>query len=203
MDQQNKVFAEKAEACLEQMQNINFESRSAILGGRVESDGLLISFYNEPYRVSAQGVTDSSGDFANSAISVLLMTYIINCPREIPPAGDWVAFREIEKSGPLGGHFTENINKIIETSFAGKAENLETAALSIGGTPFDEGSSFDVSMRFPALPRIPFLLRFNDREDQFPAQCSLLFRQSAGAFLDLKALGVAGTFLTGKLIQHI
>ncbi len=203
MDPRDTVFAEKAEALLEQMQQINFENGNAIPGGRVEPGGLVIPFYNEPYRVSSNGVTDPSGRFANPAVSVLLMSYVINHPRQIPPEGDWIGYREFEGSGPLAGHFSENINKIIETSFAGKADLLEAAALSIGGLPFEEGASFDVSMQFWALPRIPILLRFNDRENPFPAQCSLLFRQSAISFLDLKAMGVAGTFLTGKLIQYI
>lgn len=99
--------------------------------------------------------------------------------------------------------FAENTHKTIESTFAGRTEDLRSAAIAGGGIVSPETTSFDISVRFQALPRIPVLLNFNERDDLFPAQCSLLFRQSAESYLDLKSLGVVGTYLTGKLIRHL
>jgi hypothetical protein len=50
------------------------------------------------------------------------------------------------------------------------------------------------------LPRVPIQLSFNDQDEAFPAQCTLLFRKSSEAYLTLKSMAVAGTWLAGKLV---
>jgi hypothetical protein len=56
-------------------------------------------------------------------------------------------------------------------------------------------------MKFQALPGVPQYLRFNDRDDDFPAQSHLLFQRSAQSYLNLKSLFVIGTFMAGSLIK--
>ena len=51
-----------------------------------------------------------------------------------------------------------------------------------------------------ALPRVSVRIRFNDRDEDFPAQCSLLFRKSAETYLTLKSMAVVGTWLAGNLV---
>ena len=46
------------------------------------------------------------------------------------------------------------------------------------------------------------LLTTVSREDN-PAQYSILFRQSAKIFLDLRSIGIAGTFRTGNIIKRL
>jgi len=200
MDKQNEIFEEAAKQCITQLKNIDFLKNSERLGAEVKGNSLVIPLYGQFYNVSVEGVKVQDGKAANPAVSVLLLRYVLNCPDEIPPEGEWVTYREFEGAGVLSGHFTENTNKIIETSFSGKTDRLHHSAIHMGGIPFDDGSSFDVAIEFESLPRIPILLRFNDLDGPFPAQCSILFRKSAECFLDLKSLEVVGTLLAGKLI---
>jgi hypothetical protein len=200
MDKQNEIFEETAKKYIDQLKVIDFLKNSKLLGAQIKGNILVIPLYGEFYRISIEGVKTQDGKNTNPAVSVLLLKYVLNCPDKIPPQGEWVTYREFEGAGILSGHFTENTNKIIETSFSGNADRLHHLALHMGGILFDDGSSFDVAIEFEALPRIPILLRFNDTDEPFPAQCSILFRKSADQFLDLKSLEVAGTLLAGKLI---
>jgi uncharacterized protein DUF3786 len=109
-------------------------------------------------------------------------------------------YREFKDAGPLTSYFTTNTHKIIETAFAGDIPALRKASESLGGVPYDDGSSHDISIKFYFLPKIPVLLRFNDRDPEFPAQCVILFRQSAEQYLDMECLSIGGTFLSGILI---
>jgi len=43
---------------------------------------------------------------------------------------------------------------------------------------------YDISAMFKALPRLPILFLFNDKDDQFPAQTSILYERRAASFLD-------------------
>jgi hypothetical protein len=198
----NEFFQDRAEEYFLQLRKSDFLNKSYLPGIVHYGNELVVPFFGKPFCISGDCVKEPSGKNANQAISALLLAYILNCPATSPREGDWVTYREFKGAGPLTGYFTENTNKIIETSFSGKVKVLKDAALRVGGTGNDGDESYDISMQFTVLPGIPLLLRFNDAESLFPAQCSILFRQSAEKFLDVKTLGVAGTLLVGTILSH-
>jgi len=202
MRKKSAVFEKTYNDYLAQIAGIDFPSRADMLGAELSGDALIIPFYGEPYQVTANGVVKVSGDRANFAVSVVLCQYILRCPEATPESGGWVTYREFKDTGPLEGYFTANTNKIIETTFAGDLAALHNASKRLGGAEFDDGSSYDLSITFDLLPKIPVLLRFNDRDDEFPAQCSVLFRQSAESYIDMESLAIGGTFLAGVLINR-
>lgn len=112
-----------------------------------------------------------------------------------------VTLREFSDSGPLFSRFTANINKIIETTFSDQVDNLLNQCRKLSGTIIDN-ASYDLSMRFKALSRIPIILNFNDKDDMMPANAVFLFHDNAHNYLDLKGLGTLLTYLTGQLIQQ-
>ena len=47
-------------------------------------------------------------------------------------------------------------------------------------------------MRLPALPKIPILQFFNGADEDFPARCTMLFKQRAEKYLDMECLAITG-----------
>jgi hypothetical protein len=47
-------------------------------------------------------------------------------------------------------------------------------------------------MQFDALPKVPLLLLFNDQDDEFPAQCGVLFEKRTEKFIDMECLAMVG-----------
>jgi hypothetical protein len=181
---------------------IDFPAIKTLLDVNIQDNELLIPFYGIPHRISRSGVKDMAGNEINPALGVVLCQYVLHCPQKIP-AGDeeLVTFREFEASGPLSGFFVENTQKLIAGTFAGNTSALESRCKQLKGTMHaDDNTSYDLSVEFNALPRIPVFLRFNDRDKEFPSQCAILFRRSAEQFLDLQSLCICGTFLAGSLI---
>ena len=197
----SKVFEETYHKYLSQISHIDLLPRAEILGAEHTENTLIIPFYEKPFRISIDGVFDETGKRANFAISVVLFQYVFSCPAEIPIAGDWVSYREFKDAGPLANYFTSNTNKIIQTTFAGNPEALQYACKRLGGRVLDDDPSWDLSLSFNMLPRIPIHLRFNDKDDEFPAQCSILFRQSAESYIDMESLAIGGTYLIGMLTK--
>ena len=78
---------------------------------------------------------------------------------------------------------------------------FETACRSLGAKSVKDDSAYDLVMTFDALPKVPLSLRFNDREEDLPAQSVMLFQKSAEVCLDLRAMVILGTYLTGNLIK--
>lgn len=194
-----EVFEVTYHKYLEQIAEIDLVSRAGTLGAQMIDQALEIPFYGKSHTVSKVGVVDAAGKKATFAVSVLLCCYVLQCPEIEPDPGEWVTYREFKNAGPLVGYFTTNTNKIIETTFAGRLDALKSACLRMGGTLIVV-PEFDVAVMFEMLPRIPMFFRFNDRDDLFPAQASILFRQSAEKYLDMECLAVGGTYLTGLLI---
>ena len=195
-----EIFETTYRRYLEQIADIDLIAKSGTLGAEVSDDALLIPFYGKPHRVSKAGVVDAAGQKATFAVSVLLCCYVLQCPEKEPEPGEWVTYREFKDAGPLVSYFTTNTNKIIETTFAGRIDVLKSACRRMGGRILEE-PAFDTAVMLEMLPRIPVFFRFNDQDDMFPAQSSILFRQSAEKHLDMECLAIGGTYLTGLLIR--
>ncbi len=54
-------------------------------------------------------------------------------------------------------------------------------------------------MQFNALPKLPMVLLFNDRDEEFPAQAKILFEQRAEVYLDAECLAILGNLLFQRL----
>ena len=199
MPEKSAVFETTYGRYLEQLAAIDYLDRADRLGVEVADRELVIPLYGTPYVLSREGVRSLDGQPVNFAIRVVLCCYVLQCPPRVPPPGNWMTYREFRNAGPLVGYFTANTQKIIETSFAGCTPSLEKACRRLGARSFEDDAVYDLSMTFDFLPRIPVLLRFNDRDSEFPAQCAILFPQSAEAFLDMECMAIGGTLLAGTL----
>ena len=195
------VFEETYNKYLSQISDIDLMPRAVRLGADIEGDALIIPYYEKPFRISTDGVVDGAGKRVGFATSVVLFQYVFRCPAEIPLAGDWMPYREFKDAGPLAGYFISNTNKIIGTTFAGNPEALQQACIRFGGQLLNDDPAWDLSVAFDMLPRIPIRLRFNDKDDEFPAQCSILFRKSAESYIDMESLAIGATYLTGMLTK--
>jgi len=125
---------------------------------------------------------------------------VLSCPEEVVAISkEWCTYREFRDGAPLVSYFTTNTNKTIETQFGGRIELLKERCSELGGR-FEANESYDLSVTFFCLPRIPVMLNFNDADDMFPAGCSVLYRRSAQYYIDMECLAMTGTLLAGKLL---
>ena len=198
---QSPVFEETYQKYLAELRIVDIFARADLLGIERTGGALAIPLYGREYHVSSAGVTDPEGRNVPPAVRVVLCKYLLTCPAELPTLSDrLVTYREFRDAGPLVSYFTTNTNKIIETTFAGNIPLLRERAAILGGEVL-ASETYDLSVQFHALPRIPVLLNFNDRDDLFGATVSILYRSSAECFLDMECLAITGTLLAGRLIK--
>ena len=187
--------------CLNRLAPLDFEARAANLGVQIDSPALMVPFFNKIYRVDPDAITDSSGANPSDGIGIVLCQYLLHCPEHAVPDGQWVTFRELPGAGPLVSSFAANTNKLLAGTFAHRFEALQARVSRFNGQPVSGQKGFDLFVRFNALPKVPIFMQFNGTDGQFPAQCNLLFYQSAHQYLDMQSLIIIGTFLSGNLIQ--
>lgn len=170
------------------------------LGLELVDGEVVMPFYGVRHRLSPQGgIVDDWGRRPHHFVSVVLCRHLIMCPAVEPVASDWVTFKDFKDAAPFIGGFAANAERPIRRAFEGRLDALQKAGAQMGGLPTDIGVACDLVMRFTALPKLPVLMLFNDRDDEFGAQCTLLFERRAETYLDMECLAMVGGALADGL----
>ena len=193
------VFEKTYHHYLAELAGIDFAFVEKRLGIRIEERTAMIPFFNRKYRIDKNGVADMDGKKAPFDISVILLKYLMLCPKDPPTDKRWVAFREIKGAAPLIGYFSNEVEKVISKRFSGRFNALKKAAERLQGYPPENEFPYLFSARFDALPQIRLLMLFNDADDEFQAHCSVLFEKRSEAYLDPECLAIIGARLAGGL----
>jgi len=199
----SKIFDQKLNHDFSRVQKIDFIKNAEILEIRQNNGSLVIDFFNRQISFSQDGIYDIEGQPLTDAVKDVLCQYLLICPDPIFESFNrLVTLREFSDSGPLFSSFTANTGKIIGTTFSGSLENLINRCLTLDGIIM-KNVSYDLSVRFKALSRMPIILNFNDQDDMMPANAGFLFQDNADKYLDLECLSIICTYLTGQLIQKV
>lgn len=203
MDDRADVFERHYEEYLARLAGIDLGSVAERLGLIQDKGRVYVMFFGGRYAVSAEGITDESGRAADYPTAVILCKYILGCPPAPHPDQSWVSFKDFKAAS----HFT-NVNffasdteRALVKGFAGRMAELRRACGSLGGEEKALETAYDFACQFRALPRIELLLLFNDADDEFPAQGTVLFWAQAEQYLDPESLAITSATLVRKLAK--
>jgi hypothetical protein len=171
---------------------LDFQFLADKLGIQLDAQDAIIPFFDRTYRISGKGIVDPSGGQPHLSVSVILCKYLLMCPMIEPLGGNWMSYKDFKDAAPLIQAFYNTVTQPIAETFSSRLAELETAGKKIGGYPPAVEYPYDLAMQFDALPKVPMLLLFNDKDDEFPAQCSILFEKRAEKFLDMECLAMVG-----------
>lgn len=199
MPKPNIIFKQTYQKYLKEIQALDLNILSRKLGLVCLEHNFMISFLDKNYIISEHGFHDPLNETAPYDLCIVLCKYILLCPQEEPQEKDMVSFKDFKDSGPLTVYFSNEVERKISKSFAGKMEELLQACQALGGYPVDISADYDVSVRFDVLPKIPVVLLFNDQDPEFDAQAKLLFEKRAARYLDAECLAILGNILCRML----
>ncbi len=186
------IYEQTYKDYLSRIADLDFRFLADNLGLDLDGQDLIIPFFDRVYRVSGKGITDPSGRQPHLSVSVILCKYLLMCPMIEPLAGNWMSYKDFKDAAPLIRAFYNTVTHPIAETFSGRLAELENAGKKIGGQPPADQFSYDLAMQSDALPKVPVLLLFNDKDDEFPAQCSVLFEKRAEKYLDMECLAMVG-----------
>ena len=167
----------------------------------MEGGAILVPLFGQLYKISSGGIVGPSGKEPIHSIKVVLYQYLLHMPAAGIDGGDWVSYKDFKDASPFVGGFQSNTEKAIAKNFAGRLETLRKACLQLGGQDPGLGWGYQLSMKFDPLPLIPILLLFNDADEEFSAQCLLLFERRAEKYLDMESMAILAWLLTDYLNQ--
>ncbi len=193
------VFKETYQNYLDQIGQIDLDSIAEKLGGRVEKDEMVLSFFGQPYRISSRGITDPFGKQPPMGISVVLCKYLLLCP-DIPSLDkEWVSYRDFKNTAPLVHSFINHTERPIVQNYSNRLKDLVAACEKLGGRDPGLNLNYQLIMILYPLPKVPLLLLFDDVDEEFPAQCKVLFERRAEHYLDPECLAIIGRLFNNFL----
>ena len=196
------IFDEIYNNYLAQISEVDFGDVAERIGAEAKGSELSIPLWNKTYRVSGQGIFGPNGLQPNHSYSVVLSKYILMAPEQEPQGDQWVTYKDFKDAGPFAGGFLNGAEKPIARDFTSRLAELTEAGEALGGKRIDTELPYDLVMKFDALPKIPVYLLFNDADEEFPAQCSILFEKRTAGYLDMESVAIIGLMLPPLLIGH-
>jgi hypothetical protein len=195
----HQVFSRTIQAYLAVIARMAADPLRDRLGVVCDGNGSIIPFFNETYRLTPHAVTDSLGCRPSHAVSVILCQYLLRCPSQEPAGKELLTYRDFRDAAPYAAAFKATVEEPLARMFSGRLPDLRQACLDLGGREVEVGVACDYAVRFLALPKISITLLFNDRDEEFAAQCTMLFQRLATGYLDPESLALTGHHLSELL----
>lgn len=202
MEPKGEIFRKTYEKYLADISTRRLDLLAAKIGAQYEKGGLTIPLFNREYTVSANGIFDASSFRALYDVSVILSKYVLLCPETRPENQGWVRYRNLKDSAPLEGYFSREVEGAISSRFSGRLPELRRAGRWLAGFRPELEVQCDYKVQFNGLPMIPVVLLFNDADDEFPADCSILFETHCEQYLDCECLAMLGRQLYDCLAEY-
>jgi len=178
--------------------------RAARAGCVLVPGGVEVPFLGAPHIVShPDGDVRAAGEPAHVAVRILLLHYLLQADGT-PPAGDWVAFRELPDGLFYAASFADRAEAPLATAFdapgAGGHDAFRRAAAAVAGEPI---VAADAAFAFRALPLLPMAVMLWQGDEEFPPRAQIAFDAAAGHCLPAEDLAGLGGLLARRLIAAV
>lgn len=198
------IFKKNYEHYVAQLAQVDFSAAKEILGLKQEDDRFFLPFFGDDYMVSKNGIQDSSGNRPSYSVCVILSKYLTLCPDRIYLNTEWTAFRDFKRTSHFlnVNYFASDTEQAMASAFSGRLDNVFQAAGELDGKPENGLFQYDLVMQFKALPRISLLLLFNEGDEDFGANGTVLFQRQAEHYLDPESIAVTSAYLVKRLKEE-
>ncbi len=185
---------------------LEYDQEALIRKFRLEADGrhIYLNYMNTLCRINrgdggveecVQGIWKECRSF-----STVMTIYDLLCyPQgETAPAlaGQWCAVGAFVVTGVTN---TETFTKKFAAVFDGHAEEMKSAAQSLGGILQPRMAGADVTCIIPVTPFFPVLLQFWEGDEEFPPKLMLLWDRNADKFLHFETT----FYLQGDMLERL
>lgn len=183
----------RLEELFDEIADLDFSDIADQLGAEAEGDLLNINYMGKKISLSHTKV----GEDLDILDKLLILIYVKRAGKS-PMTGKWVAFREL-KDGIVRA---ESFNGACELAIGGMFERDSQGLLdkmNIVGAKEVSGYSAPHSFVVYPLPKVPFLLLLWPGDEEFGAECKILFDSTSNEYLDVETLLYLGIALVRVL----
>jgi hypothetical protein len=133
MGKSSPIFEETYRDYLKQIGQLDLQALAKKTGLEIQEGGLILPFFGQPYRSSAKGIMDASGEEPVHSVKVVLCGYLLLYPLVEPQNREWVSYKDFKEAAPFVDGFQKNTERAIARNFSGKLEQWLDFSVFSGG----------------------------------------------------------------------
>jgi hypothetical protein len=180
----------------------DFKETAAVIGGYYESgpckESISLRMLNEVYELRKDGLFKENQRCRDPWAKIILCDYLRKKGRS-PLTGEWITLGHFPRTASHVKAFQSNAEKKIAGHFKNDLEALKRRSLELGGAETVHSIKADYSCSFALLPHVPLFLLFWAADEEFDADCKLLFDRSAEYHVDIEYLA----YLLEKFVEEL
>jgi len=166
------------------------------LGGEYREGRLFMHCLGRAFEIFPGGDIQSQGHIT-PWVKILLLHYI-NTHGKAELSGKWVSFSELRSGMVKASSFLREAEDPIKELFENNLERVSATIKRLGAKQSADFPTPNAWILF-LLPKVPVVILYWPKEDEFPAKVKILFDQTADKFLDVESL----MFLLEGLVKNI
>lgn len=179
-----------------EVEEIDFYKVASGLGAEIQAGNLVVRSLGREFLISQAGEISTQGQIT-PWIKILLLHYVRTCG-QMPLSGKWVSYGELKSGMVKAVSFRREVEEPLREMFDRDLKAVSGTLKRLGA---EEQGGFSVpdAWRLFLLPKVPVLILYWPREDEFDSKVSVLFDSTADRFLDVESL----IFLGEGLIKNV
>ena len=175
---------------------LRFEAIAEGLGAGLRDGSLSIRCLGRDFLMGPDGTIAAAGPIS-PWLQILLLHYV-RTRGDAAISGKWVSFTDLKAALMKSKSFARDCEEPLRELFDRDPRPVEQALERLDGLR-QTGTPAPIAWKVPALPRVPVLLLYWPRDEEFPSKIKILFDATADRFLDVESL----TFLIEGLVKNV
>jgi len=180
----------------------DFREAAGATGGAYASEGgneaIRLRMINKVYELRREGLFENGEYCSDPWIKIIIYDYVRRKGSR-PLTGEWITLGHFPHTASHVKAFQANAEKKIAERFRNDLEGLKQRSAALGGTEIAGKVKADFVCSFDLLPKVQLYLSFWLADEEFDADCKLLFDSSAEDYLDIEYLAYLLERFTGEL----
>ena len=170
---------------------VDFRQAAKASGGAYISPGgkeaIRLRMINKTYEFYKEGLFENNEYSSDTWARIIICDYIRR-QSERPLSGELTGLGNFPHTASHVKAFQGNAEKKLAGLFKDNAAGLKQRCLELGGTETPNKLKADYSVRFYLLPNVPLYLFLWSSDEEFDADCKILFDSSAEERIDIEYL---------------
>lgn len=180
----------------EQVKRLDFSEISDGIGARIEGGNLIIDCLGRRFEINKEGDIFTHGAIT-PWIKILLLHYIrLSGKGEL--SGKLVSYDQLKSGLVKISSFQRDCEEPLKELFEKDFKKVQLALQRFGAKKLD-GFPTDYAWKLFLLPKIPIIILFWPKDEEFDCKLKILFDSTADKFLDAESI----IFLVEGLVKNI
>ena len=170
---------------------MDFRKAAAAIGGTYKSDdgkeAVGLKMMHKEYELRKNGLFENNVYCLDPWTKIIIYDYVRR-QGDRPLTGEWIALGHFPHTASLVKAFQSSAEKKISESFKNDLDGLKRRCAGLGGGETEGKVKADYICRLDLLPHVPIYLHFWAADEEFDADCKLLFDGNAENHIDIEYL---------------